>query len=90
MWLSWHGTNLYAASSALATNWLARSQEDVKGHGMAVGRGVYTAAEWSKAVQYGTPHALPGVNVLMRVVLLVLASALRAWHSYLHGQGCKP
>lgn len=67
-WAQWHGTSLYAASSALACNWLARSELHKKGHEMALGRGVYTSQLFEKAVQFAVPTMLG--NHMIRVVLL--------------------
>lgn len=68
-WAQWHGTSLYGASSALACNWLARSELHKKGHEMALGRGVYTSQMFSKAVQYAIPTIIDG-KMMIRVVLL--------------------
>lgn len=72
-WIQWHGTNLYGLSSALATNFLARSESNEKGHALAMGRGVYTAQDFRKALQYSTPHVFQedGLKVLVRGILLV-------------------
>ena len=70
MWLQWHGTSVYGASSALATNYLARSESSKKGHETAMGRGVYTSQLLDKALQYGIPTVLDS-GLMARFVLLV-------------------
>jgi hypothetical protein len=49
IWLRYHGLNLYALSSVLATNHAIPSEAGVKGMETACGRGVYTTRQWTKA-----------------------------------------
>ena len=58
IWLRYHGMNLYALSSILATNHAIPSDAGVPGMETACGRGVYTSRQWHKASQYAIPHLL--------------------------------
>ena len=70
IWLRYHGLNLYALSSTLATNRAIPNDKSIKSAETACGRGVYTSREWNKAAQYAIPHQLPGSEVLTKVVAL--------------------
>ena len=85
-WLSWHGTHLYGAITAIAGNFLMRSEsipggpsdkatdfKDKFGFEHAAGRGIYTSQSWHKALQYGIPFFWDGVKVPARMVLLTMA-----------------
>ena len=70
IWLRYHGMNMYALSSILATNHAIPSDKSIKAAETACGRGVYTSREWSKARQYAIPHQLPKSEVLTKVIAL--------------------
>jgi hypothetical protein len=70
IWLRYHGLNLYALRSILATNHAIPSDTSLAGAETACGRGVYTSREWKKARQYAIPHQLPGSQILTKVVAL--------------------
>jgi len=86
-WAQWHGTSLYAASSALATNYMSRSELRAKGHEMALGRGIYTSQLFSKAVQFAVPTL---VNKHMVRVVLLARPQLTHTHTHTHMQWCTP
>jgi len=79
-WIQWHGTNLYGMSCAVASNYLAPSQDNRKGHAAAMGRGVYSTTDFQKAVQYSPPHIFQerGIKLVIRCVLL--ASTQRGYY----------
>ena len=70
LWLRYHGCNMYAMSSILATNMAAASDEEVVASETACGRGVYTSQSWDKAQQYASPHRLPGSRVFTKTIAL--------------------
>ena len=70
IWLRYHGLNMYALSSILATNHAVPSDTAIASAETACGRGVYTSRYWSKARQYAIPHQLPGSEVLTKVIAL--------------------
>ena len=70
IWLRYHGLNMYALSSILATNHAIPSDSSIASAETACGRGVYTSRYWSKARQYAIPHLLPGCEVLTKVIAL--------------------
>ena len=70
IWLRYHGLNMYALSSILATNHAIPSDTAIAASETACGRGVYTSRCWSKARQYAIPHQLPGSEVLTKVIAL--------------------
>ena len=70
IWLRYHGLNMYALSSILATNHATPSDSSIALAETACGRGVYTSRYWSKARQYAIPHVLPGSEVLTKVIAL--------------------
>jgi hypothetical protein len=70
IWLRYHGMNLYALSSMLATNHAIPSDTALEGAETACGRGVYTSREWKKARQYAVPHQLDGSSCLTKIIAL--------------------
>ncbi len=56
----------YGLFSALATNFVAPSENDVPGHEACLDRGVYTSQEFRKAMTNGAPHRLPGCDMFTR------------------------
>ena len=70
IWLRYHGLNMYALSSILATNHAIPSDKSIKHSETACGRGVYTSREWDKAAQYAIPHQLPGSELLTKAIAL--------------------
>lgn len=71
IWLRYHGLNLYALSSILATNHAIPSAAGVAaGLETACGRGVYTSRQWHKASQYAIPHLMEGSKVLTKAIAL--------------------
>ena len=70
LWLRYHGCNMYAMSSILATNMAAASDEEVVASETACGRGVYTSQSWEQAQQYAIPHRLPGSKVFTKTIAL--------------------
>ena len=70
LWLRYHGCNMYAMSSILATNMAAPSDQEVVSSETACGRGVYTSRCWEKATQYAIPHRLPGSSVFTKTIAL--------------------
>ena len=70
LWLRYHGCNMYAMSSILATNMAAASDEEVVASETACGRGVYTSQSWEQAQQYAMPHRLPGSKVFTKTIAL--------------------
>ena len=78
-WLSWHGTHPYGVFTALAGNFLMRSESepgdssDAKVFGAkykfetAAGRGIYTSQSFHKALQYGIPLFWNDVGVRAKV-----------------------
>ena len=83
-WLSWHGTHPYGVFTALAGNFLMRSESepgdssDAKVFGAkykfetAAGRGIYTSQSFHKALQYGIPLFWNDVGVRAKLVLLTM------------------
>ena len=90
-WLSYHGTNIYGAMTAIGMNALAKSESlagratpgDVTatpgnadlaakfGFETAVGRGIYSAQDWSKASAYALPTFWAGNTQCVYFVLLL-------------------
>ena len=70
LWLRYHGCNMYAMSSILATNMAAPSDKEIRSSETACGRGVFTSRCWEKATQYAIPPRLPGSAVLTKTIAL--------------------
>ena len=70
LWLRYHGCNLYALSSILATNMATPSDKTIRSSETACGRGVYTSRCWDKAAQYTIPHLPPESEVLTNAIAL--------------------
>jgi hypothetical protein len=70
IWLRYHGLNLYALSSMMATNHAIPSDTTTKCAETACGRGVYTSRAWTKARQYAIPQQLEGSRIFTKVIAL--------------------
>jgi hypothetical protein len=70
IWLRYHGLNMYALSSMIATTHAIPSDTALEGAETACGRGVYTSRIWCKARQYAIPYQLEGSRILTKVIAL--------------------